>query len=109
MVGADAPPSLLNAIQTAITSVQPKVLVARIHAVLACDVRTELKQVAVPILYIQAKQDRLVSAASVENIKRIKPQTVVAAVDGPHLLLQKEPRRAAEITWEFIRSLRENR
>lgn len=105
LVGADAPSALLNAIRNAITSVQPKVLVSRVHAVFECDVRAELKQVTVPILYIQAQQDRLVKASSVENIKRIKPQTTVARVDGPHLVLQKEPRRAAEVTWEFIQRL----
>ena len=105
LVGADAPPSLVNAIQTTVASVQPEVLVARVRAVFACDVRTELKQVTVPILYIQAKQDRLVNAASAEKIKQIKPQTEVVTVDGPHLLLQKEPGRAAEVISQFIQQL----
>lgn len=106
LVGVDAPPSLLNAIRSAIASVQAKVLLDRIHAVLTCDVRAELGRVTVPILYIQAAQDRLVKPSSFENMKRIKSQVTVARVDGPHLLLQKEPGKAAEIIWKFVQQLR---
>ena len=105
LVGPDAPPSLLATVRAAVSSVQPKVLAARLRAVLACDVRAELGQVAVPVLYIQAKQDRLVSAACLEELRRIKPQMAVAELDGPHLLLQREPRRAAEVVAGFAQHL----
>lgn len=104
LVGSDAPPSLLAAVRVAISSVQPKVMAARARAVLACDARTELSQIAVPILYLQAKQDRLVGGTSLEEIRRIKPQMSVASLEGPHLLLQREPLRAAEVVVEFVRS-----
>jgi pimeloyl-[acyl-carrier protein] methyl ester esterase len=105
LVGPDAPPSLLAAVRGAISSVQPKVLATRLRAALACDVRAELDQVVVPILYVQAKQDRLVSALCLEDIKRIKPKTTVATIDGPHLLLQRQPRRAAQCVSEFVQQL----
>ena len=92
LVGPDAPPSLLATVRAAVSSVQPKVLAARLRAVLGCDVRAELGRVAVPVLYLQAKEDRLVSAACLEELRRIKPQMAVAALEGPHLLLQREPR-----------------
>jgi pimeloyl-[acyl-carrier protein] methyl ester esterase len=104
LVGPDAPPSLLASIRTVISTVRPKVLAARFRAVLGCNVRAELSQVAVPVLYIQAKQDRLVSASCLEELRRIKPQMAVAALEGPHLLLQREPRRAAEAIVSFVRS-----
>ena len=102
LVGSDASPALLFAVYTAISSVKPKVLSARLRAVLGCDARKELTQVEVPILYLQAKQDRLVPASCLDEIRRIKPQAEVAAIDGPHLLLQREPKLTAEIVSRFV-------
>ena len=105
LVGPDAPPSLLAAVRSAVSSVQSKVLAARLRAVLRCDVRAELGRVAVPILYIQAQQDRLVSPSCLEELRRIKPQMAVTVLEGPHLLLQREPSKAAEVVTRFVRSL----
>ena len=106
LVGPDAPPSLLTAVQAAISSVQPRVLCARLRAVLECEVRADLNRVAVPILYLQAKSDRLVGASCLEDVRRIKPQVTVASLEGPHLLLQCKPQRAAEAVVQFVRSCR---
>jgi len=104
LVGPDAPPSLLTAVRAAISSMQPKVLAARLRAVLACDVRADADRIAVPILYIRAKQDRLVNASCLEELRRIKPQMAVVALEGPHLLLQREPRSAVDAIVRFIQS-----
>lgn len=72
---------------------------------LSCDARAALRKVAVPILYIQAKHDRLVPMSCEEEIRRIKPKTSVVVIDGPHLLLQREPQRVAEVVAEFIQEL----
>jgi len=101
LVGPDAPPSLLSAVRSAVSSVHSKVLAARLRTVLGCDVRAELGRVAAPVLYIQAQQDRLVSPACLEELRRIKPQMAVAVLEGPHLLLQREPRRVAEVVAGF--------
>ena len=106
LVGPNSPHPLLVAVRAAISSVQPKVLTTRLRAVLACEVRAELHRIQAPILYIQAKRDRLVSASCLEDIRRIKPQLAMASVDGPHLLLQREPQKAAEIIVGFIGSCR---
>jgi pimeloyl-[acyl-carrier protein] methyl ester esterase len=96
LVGADAPTSLLAAVRDAISSVWPRVLAARFRAVLECDVRAQLNQIAVPVLYLQAKQDRLVDRSSLEEIRRIKPHVKVVSIEGPHLLLQRQPQKSAE-------------
>jgi len=102
LIGPKAPDSLLSAVREAISSVEPKVLSARIRAILACDARAELSQVDVPIIYIKAKQDRLVPNSCLDEILQIKPQTVVMVVDGPHLLFQRQPQRTAEVIIKFI-------
>jgi pimeloyl-[acyl-carrier protein] methyl ester esterase len=101
LVGPNAPSSVLTSVRAAISSVKPNILSARFRAVIACDALAELEQIAVPILYIQVKQDRLVSASCLEEIRRIKPQVTVATLEGPHLLLQREPQKSAERFLQF--------
>jgi pimeloyl-ACP methyl ester carboxylesterase len=101
LIGPDAPSSLLSAVRDAISSVQPGVLAARLRAVLKCDVRTDLSQIDVPILYLQAKGDRLVGASCLEEVRRFRPQVKVVSIEGPHLLLQRQPHRSAEAVVKF--------
>jgi len=105
LVGSNASPTLLGSVRVAISAVQPKVLVARLKAVLACDATSELGQIEVPILYLLAKHDQIVPASCLEEIRLTKPTVTVAAIDGPHLLLQREPKQAAAAVTEFISKL----
>jgi pimeloyl-ACP methyl ester carboxylesterase len=105
LVGPDAPASLLKAVQAAISSVKPSVLAARLREVIDCEVLAELNRVAAPILYIHAEDDRLAGASCLEEIRRIKPQVAVATIEGPHLLLQREPHQTAAVISEFLRRL----
>jgi pimeloyl-ACP methyl ester carboxylesterase len=109
LTGPDAPPSLVELVRTAVSSVKPKVLARRLRDVLACEVRPEMGQVTVPVLYLQAKRDRLVSASCFHDLRQIRPQMAVVALEGPHLLLQREPDKAAEAVVQFVRSLRPSR
>ena len=102
LLGRYPPNLLLESVRAAISSVEPRVLSARLRAVLACDVRTDLAQVVVPVLYLQASQDRLVPQSCLEEIKRILPHIEIAAIAGPHLILQREPRQAAEAVAKFV-------
>jgi len=105
LIGADAPPSLLAAVRAAISSVQSTVISARVREVLSCDKRSELERITAPILYIRGEQDRLVRVRCLAEIMKIRPHVVVMPVDGPHLLLQREPRQTAEIVVKFIEQL----
>ena len=105
LVGPLAPPSFLKEVRAAISCVQPNVLATRLQAVLVCDASEALKQIAVPILYLQAKQNRLVSANCLEEIRQLKPQVTAASLEGPHLLLQCEPDSAAAAVAEFVKNL----
>jgi pimeloyl-[acyl-carrier protein] methyl ester esterase len=105
LVGSNAPGKLVAAVRSAISSVPSKILAARVRAVLTCDVRAQLDQVAAPVLYLQATQDRLVDPSCLEVIRRILPRTEVAAIAGPHLILQREPEQSAQIIMRFIQQL----
>ncbi len=105
LLGQTAAPTLLTAVMAAVTSVRPDVLSARFRSVLACDARAELSRISVPILYIKANQDRLIHPSCLEEIQRIKSQVAVAAIDGPHLLFQREPQRAAKVVARFVQQI----
>jgi len=106
LVGPDAPDSLHIAVRAAIRAVKPRVLAARLRQVLTVDARTELEKVTVPVLYIQAPQDRLVGPSCLKEIQHIKPQIVVTQTKGPHLIIQREPQQCVDVVSRFLDSLR---
>lgn len=107
LVGSGAPAALLSAVRNAISSVQPNVMVARCRAILACEAKAEVGLINAPILYIQAKHDRLVKAACFQEILQANPQVNLVVVEGPHLILQREPLRAADAIVQFVRKVGE--
>ncbi len=102
LVGSEAPQALVTAVGSELNWVEPHVLAARVREVLMCDVRAELAQVAVPIQYLRAAEDRLVAVECLEEILMIQPGTAVTVLDGPHLLLQREPEACAARVMEFL-------
>jgi len=108
LAGIDAPDSLVDNVRAAVSSVRPSVFAGRLRGLLDCDVQWELARIGVPILYLRAKQDRLVSARRLEDILRIRLETKVAVLDGPHLLLQRRPEVAAGLAREFVMKLSED-
>lgn len=106
MVPGPAPPNSTSAcMRAAIAAVKPKVLMHRVQSVLRCNVLEELRKVTVPILYLQARHDRLVNPICLEEMMRVKPEIEVMQLKGPHMLLQQMPQEAAEIVGEFVRRL----
>ena len=97
LVGPDASAGLVSAVQQAIGPVPASVLWARLNAVFHCDAREALARLDIPLLYIHATRDRLIGSAGLREIQRIRPDIPVEHVDGPHLLLQSQPKRCAEI------------
>jgi pimeloyl-[acyl-carrier protein] methyl ester esterase len=81
--------------------VSANILKSRLEAVAHVDVSDKLRQVTVPILYLRAKHDRVVSRASGDYIKRIRPDAEVVDLDAPHLLLQTVPQEALSVIRNF--------
>jgi pimeloyl-ACP methyl ester carboxylesterase len=86
--------------------VSSNTLKSRLEAVAHVDVSDELRRVTVPILYLRAKRDRVVSGASCDYIKKVRPDVEIADLDAPHLLLQTVPQEALSITKNFTHRLR---
>jgi pimeloyl-[acyl-carrier protein] methyl ester esterase len=105
LVGGDASPELVRKMRKVIASVNATVLTARLQEVLKCDVRSDLRKIAVPMLYLQARQDRLVPARCFEEIRAFRPEMRIVVVDGPHFLLQVKAEQTAGIVTEFLDTL----
>ena len=102
---SSSPDSLQVRVRDAVASTKPSVLRDRSRVVLTCNALAELRAVEVPMLYLQARRDRLVNAVCLEDIRRVKPETEVVVLDGSHLLLQTMPQQTAEIVANFVRGL----
>ena len=105
LLGGHATPALRRTLRGVLDQVRPAVLRARMRAVLGVDYSAQLRGVTVPVLYLQAAQDRVVSRASARHITLLLPQVKAVVLDGPHLLLQAAPVAAASVVREFAEQI----
>jgi pimeloyl-[acyl-carrier protein] methyl ester esterase len=105
LVGASPHDALGAGVRQALQLVNPGVLAGRVRAVLDCDAREDLARTKIPMMYIQAESDRLVRAECFREVQRLRPDTVLTSIPAPHLVLQREPRKAAEAIVRFIHQL----
>jgi pimeloyl-ACP methyl ester carboxylesterase len=95
-------PRLRAQLAHALAQVAPHAMRARLQAVLEVDVSNRLRAVAVPMLYLQAQQDRLVLASAGSLIRRLRPDIHFVQIDAPHLVLQAVPEESSRIVLEFL-------
>jgi len=106
LLGPAASHGLLNDVKSAVLSMSSEVFSPRLLSISSCDSREALPQITVPILYLQGTKDRVVPPRCLREIMAIKPDLRVAQIEGPHLLLQREPHKSAEIITRFINQLK---
>lgn len=104
-LGKQAPPALIQQFRRVLRSVSPEVLSARTREAMDSDAGRALAQTTVPLLYVGGTEDHLLADSCLKEMRRIKPDMLIAQVAGPHLLLQREPQKVAEIVSAFIREL----
>lgn len=102
LVGGRAPSDLVREVRAAVGSVRPEVLVDRLRQVFTVDVRAQLPSIAVPVLYLRGRTDRLVGSRGLGQCRGQVGQLAVEVVDGPHLLLQARPSESAEAITRFL-------
>lgn len=106
LLGRSSSPQLTANLKESLSEVSSKVLRARLTAVSTVDVSAKLKRLQLPILYLRAMQDRVVTRASFEQVLKAAPHTKLAAIPGPHLLLQAAPSEAAVVVRDFADNVR---
>jgi pimeloyl-ACP methyl ester carboxylesterase len=104
LLGSFDTPRIGQMVKATIASVQPEVFAARARAILTVDVTAQLRVCPVPVLYLAASRDRLVSRRSRDYIMRTQSRVEGVVLPGPHLLLQVSPEEAARVIHGFAAS-----
>jgi pimeloyl-[acyl-carrier protein] methyl ester esterase len=102
LVGKNAPPLLIQRLRQSLQRVHPEVLSSRVREVMDCDARSELARITVPVMALAALHDRLLSASCRRELLRVRPDIGFATIEGPHMLLQREPQKVANLVVPFI-------
>lgn len=102
LAGTDVTPEVLALSMDVAARLDPEVMAFRLREVLAVDVESALASIEVPVLYLRAAKDRLVSKRAMERIRAGVPRFEEVVIDAHHLLLQTRP---AECVREIVRAL----
>ncbi|WP_241068779.1 alpha/beta fold hydrolase [Achromobacter insuavis] len=105
LLGRHGTPALRAALDQAVAQVAPAVMRARLKAVMDADQTTAFAGVRMPLLYLQARHDRVVPPAAAALVARLAPQARIVDIDAPHCLLQAAPKAAAEAITGFLLAL----
>jgi pimeloyl-ACP methyl ester carboxylesterase len=100
LMGDDRDEDLAKQLEDALAAVPLTTLKARALAALRCDVGAELACLDVPLLYLAARRDRLISRAASDWVVKMYANTECAYLDAPHFVFQV----AAEASAHSIRA-----
>jgi pimeloyl-[acyl-carrier protein] methyl ester esterase len=95
LLGRYASRALRERLSAAISKVDPAVWRARLSAVLSADVAVHVSSIRVPVLYLRAAQDRVVSRRASDLISKLLPSAKVVELEAPHFVLQAKPVESA--------------
>ncbi|MBI3269433.1 MAG: alpha/beta hydrolase [Planctomycetes bacterium] len=101
LLGFDPPPALKALLLEALSTPSTAVLSLRLRELLAVDATAELRGCPVPILCLAAARDRVLPGSAYAHVLDAFPAAKSVTLDGPHLLLQRAPRAAAEAVRAF--------
>lgn len=100
MVNGNTKPKVLALIKATILSVPIELLRLRLELVNRFDAK--LATLDIQAVYIGAEEDWLVPKTKVREFEQVFKNLVVETVEGPHFLLQTQPRRCAEIIKRYL-------
>ena len=86
--------------------VAPEVMAHRVQLVSSVDARGSLEQCPVPILYLQASEDRLVHQSALAEILRVRPDAEHRRINSPHFVAQIAPEEVWGHILPFVSGLR---
>lgn len=107
LLGRWATPELESSLQRALLAVDPAVLRFRAAEAIRVNASSSLGSISVPVLYLCATHDRLLSAAAGRRILSALAQCTCTDITGPHLLLQAAPGECARAVVAFVERLDE--
>lgn len=105
LLGSNPPVELRALVSQTLAEVHPRILSARARMLIELDCSNQLRACAAPMLAIYATHDRIVPFRNIAMITAIRPDSAVAEIAGPHLILQCQPDEAIGIVANFVLSL----
>lgn len=80
------------------------VAAARARAALGADEAATLARITAPTLWIRAGSDRLLRTGHADEARAARPGIQAARVEGPHTILQRQPRECLDAITRLLRS-----
>lgn len=105
LLGRYASQTLRARLAAAIAKVSPAVWRTRLRAVLSIDVGAHLLNINVPVIYLRAANDRVVSRRASELIGTLLPSVKFVELAAPHFMLQAKPVESAACVGAFAREV----
>lgn len=102
--GIHSNPDVRNRLREVVKKISPGQRQNRIKLVNKVDVTDKIKNIEVPLLYIQATKDRIVLANSADEIMRHARNMRIEKVTGSHMILQTQPEKCAELIISHVTS-----
>lgn len=98
-------PELAEEVHAATLLVSKSVLAGRIREIARVDERHTLRSTAMPLLFLRARHDRLIGKQQMRIVQEERRDTQIHELDAPHLVLQTQPARAADLIERFVGGL----
>lgn len=102
LCGHFATPVLREALSRTLKQVSPEVLRSRMATVLRSNRPADLQAIRLPVLYLRAREDRVVPPSAGSRILAAVPHARLVELVAPHFLLQTVPEEAAAAIEAFI-------
>lgn len=103
MMGRWATREYRDRLDKALHAVDPQVIRRRILDATRIDALASLRDLPVPLLYLLATHDRMISDASWKTVKATLPETALAKIEGPHCLFLARPDACAQAIKRWAR------
>jgi pimeloyl-ACP methyl ester carboxylesterase len=105
LIGGYSNPQLQELFAQSHAQIEPGEIAFRVRRVFQVDVRQQLADCRVPMLYLGASKDNVVPARNRRLIQQLRPDISVVTIDGPHGLPQTRPSEIAKAVEEFVDSI----
>lgn len=102
ILGGEYADKLIPLWKTVHEGVPAGVMNHRLSIMSGMDVRPQLAKIAIPCLYIQAANDRLVPSFCARDFRKHLACLEVRKIRGPHFILQAEPEACLAAIGEFL-------
>ena len=105
-LGPSACNVLISLFQTTITDLPTPLIKARMNTLMSLPL--DIKQSDLPVAYLQAASDKLVSAEKALEFEHYFSNILIKTIEGPHFILQAKPGECAAAITELAVRLAEN-